>query len=119
MSTAGVDLGPSAAGARPVRAPIWPVLGATMFLGVSAVVLVLVVLGDQASMLATGLGYVTGAIGVSLLVVVRRLRAQHIDHRTQYVPNGPLDAAARAVLLLGLAVGLANAYFLATEIAKR
>jgi uncharacterized membrane protein YuzA (DUF378 family) len=119
MSTAGVDLSPSAAHARPVRAPRWPVLGATGLLGVSAVVLVLVVLGDQTSMLATSLGYATGAVGVSILVVVHRLRTQQVDHSPQYQPSGPLAAAARVLLLLGLAVGLGNAYFLATEIAKR
>ena len=119
MSAASVDLGPSAAQTRPVRAPRWPVVGAAVLLAVSAAVLVLVVLGDQPSMLATGVGYVTGAIGVSLLVVVHRLRTQQIDHSPRYQPSSALAAAGRLVLLLGLAVGLGNAYFLATEIAKR
>jgi len=119
MSTAVVDLGPSAADTRPVRPPRWPVVCATVLLGVSVAVLVLVILGHQSSVLATGLGYATGSLGVTLLVVVHRLRTQHAEQSPHYEPRGPLAAAARVVLALGLAVGLANAYFLATEIAKR
>jgi len=90
-----------------------------VLLGVSAAVLVAGILGYPASMLATGLGYVAGAIGVSLLVVVQRLRTQRAEQRPGYEPSRVLAAVSRVVLLLGMLAGLANAYLLATEIAKR
>jgi hypothetical protein len=104
----------------PVRPPRWPVVGATVFLVISAAMLVLEVFSDQtSSMLLTGLGYVAGSLGVSVLVVVHRMRKQRAEQSLWYEPRRGLATAARVVLMLGLLAGLGNAFFLATEIAKQ
>ena len=117
------DLGPALfvdSPARTTRPARWPVLGAIACLGFSAGILVLAILGDQRdSMFLTGLGYVTGSIGVSLLVVVHRMLKQKAEQSLWYEPRSGFARAAGMILVLGLLVGLGNSFLLATEIAKR
>ena len=102
---------------RPAR---WPVLAATGCLGLSLGIFVFAVLSDQkGSLPLTGLGYVSGSIGVSLFVVVHRMLNLKAQQSRFYEPRHGFATAARAVLVLGLLVGLGNSFFLATEIAKR
>ena len=111
---------PATAPADAARPPRWPVLGATGCAAISAAILGLAILGDQRTSLAlTALGYLAGSIGVSLLVVVHRIRKQRAEQSLWFEPRPGLATAARWVLWIGLLVGLGNAYFLATEIAKR
>ena len=117
------NFGPSPlvdAPARTTRPARWPVLGATACLGFSAGILVLAIWGDQkGSMLLTGLGYVTGSIAVSLLMVVHRMLKQKAEQSLWYEPRRGFAKAAGVILVLGLLVGLGNSFFLATELAKR
>ncbi|HEY8720196.1 hypothetical protein [Pengzhenrongella sp.] len=111
---------PATVPADTVRPARWPVLGATACAAVSAAILVLAILGNERTSLGlTGFGYLAGSIGVSLLVVVHRMRKQQAEQSLWFEPRPGLAAAARVVLWFGLLVGLGNAFFLATEIAKR
>ena len=119
--TVSYDAAPFAAKpADPTRPARWPVLAATACLALSLGILVLAVLGDQGqSTTLTGLGYVSGSIGVSLFVVVHRMLKLKAEQNRSYEPRHGFAKAAFVVLVLGLLVGLGNSFFLATEIAKR
>lgn len=83
-------------------------------------IFVFAVLGDQkGSLPLTGLGYVSGSIGVSLFVVVHRMLKLKAQQSRFYEPRRGFAKAAGVVLVLGLLVGLGNSFFFATEIAKR
>ena len=106
--------------ADPTRPARWPVLAAAACFALSLGILVVAVLGDQGQSTAlTGIGYVSGAIGVSLFVVVHRMLKLKAEQSRSYEPRHGFAKAAFVVLVLGLLVGLGNSLFLATEIAKR
>ena len=61
-------------------------------------IFVFAVLGDQrGSLLLTGLGYVSGSLGVSLFVVVHRMLKLKAQQSRFYEPRRGLDTAAGVV----------------------
>ena len=104
----------------PVRPPLWPALAAAGLLLVSLGALVVEVADPTlAPLLAPAVGYGAGSIGVAVLVVVHRMRMQRAQQNNLFEPRRYLPSLVRVVLVAGLLAGAANAFFLATELAKR
>lgn len=115
-----VEMSSAAPVRRSVRAPTWPVAVA---LGCAVVATAMAAWsasrGEPASLTLSLTGYVIGSIAVSVLIVVHRVLKQRAQQSTWYEPRRVLNLLARWVLLVGLAAGAVNAFFLATELAKR
>ena len=99
----------------PVTATPWPV-GAAVLCAVAAVVVVPFGVHDAA---VSGLGYLLGALGTPALVVGYRFARRSAARSPYFVPRTGLERLALLALGLGIAAGVANAWFFATEVAKR
>jgi len=102
-----------------VVAPAWPVLVAVAALVVAALAALLnIAPGDGVSVPMLLLGYLAGAI-ITLVMsaIYRSLRNSRRNHPRFRVQLW-LDRLVGFLALAGLLVGLANAFLLATELAK-
>jgi hypothetical protein len=105
---------PAPAASGGVRAPAWPLFGAA-----AAAVLSAALLFMASSIPATAAGYCLGCLAVPLFVVGFRFLKMKASTSPLYLPRAALDRAATGLVAVGLAVGVVNAWFLATELAKR
>jgi hypothetical protein len=101
-----------------LRTPRWPAVGAlaTAVLAVGLAALAAMKMAHPIGVPVTG--YLLGA--VVTIAFASSFRALQNSRRSnpRFRPQPGLDRAVRLALLVGVAAGLANAFFLATELAK-
>jgi hypothetical protein len=111
--------GSTGAAAHVVRTPSWPVLGAAVVVGLSAIVALVELLGLRDNIVLSFAGYLLATLGAALFVVLHRGQVQGKQRDRWYVARPQLDTWAARLLAGGLVLGLVHAYVFATEIAKR
>ncbi|MBD5785067.1 hypothetical protein IF650_02635 [Cellulosimicrobium terreum] len=102
------------------RAAAWPALAA-LGTALAAAVLGVVALTSSVSttrLVASGLGYVLGAVVVSVLVSVHRTKENRGRQHPEFRPRPVWGTVITVALVLGLVAAAGDAYVLATEIAK-
>ncbi|MBD9697902.1 hypothetical protein IGS67_00095 [Flavimobilis sp. GY10621] len=110
---------PATVRAVAVRPPLWPAIGAILLLLVSVAAIVVDLLSPAlAPAVLPAVGYLTGSIGVSVLVVVHRTLMQRAQQNRMFEPRRYLPGLVGIVLTAGLLAGSVNAFLLATELAK-
>jgi hypothetical protein len=98
-----------------VKSPGWPLAAA----GASAVAASLAVVVAEHNAAAAVAGYVIGALVVPAFTIVHRFLRQAAAKNPYFLPNRTVGRALLGVLGLGLSAGVVNAWFFATEVAKR
>ena len=106
---------PSRAPSR-VHAPAWPVLAAVAAALGSAMALVPAAQGGASWGLV---GYLLGGVATPVLTVVHRMLRQAARKHRSYVPQVGLERALAVATAVGITLGVAHAWFLATELAKQ
>ncbi|MBU2076226.1 MAG: hypothetical protein KKE65_04715 [Actinobacteria bacterium] len=101
-----------------VKAPAWPVVAA-LLIALAAVALAALGVAESPILELFVTGYVLGAVVVPVAVLFFRLKRQALSSSPWFVERTHLARAATMVLLLGGLGGLANAWWLATELARR
>lgn len=97
------------------QAPAWPVFGAA---ACALCACVLVFFGSD-DLMWSAAGYLMGALVVPTLVVVYRFGRRTAAQNPFYIPRIGLERVVLIVLLVGIIAGGANAWFVATELAKQ
>lgn len=108
--------GPSRSPAASVHAPAWPVHAAGVAALASALALVPAAQGE---VLWGVLGYVLGGLATPVLTVVHRMLRRAARKNRYYVPLRRLERLLAVATALGIVLGVAHAWFLATELAKQ
>ena len=108
--------GASQSPASSVHAPAWPVQAAVAAALGSAVALVPAV---QGSVVWGLVGYVLGGLVTPVLTVVHRMQRRAARKNRYYVPLRHLERLLAVATGLGIVLGVAHAWFLATELAKQ
>lgn len=101
-----------------VRAPWWPVAAQAAALVIAVAAVVVTTATRLYLVPGTVVGYVSGAVVVVVLSAVYRAGRDARRGDGAFRPQPWLDRLAVTLLLLGLAAGMANAFALATELAK-
>ena len=102
--------------AEPAHAPSWPVYAAVAAALGSAASLVWAL---QGHVLWGVVGYLLGALATPLLMVAHRLLRRGARKDPYYVPRPRLERVLVAATGAGIVLGMAHAWFVATELAKR
>ena len=108
--------GASPSPASSVHAPAWPAHAAVVAALGSAVALVPAVEGDAVWGLV---GYLLGGLAAPVLTVVHRTQRRTARRNRYYVPLRRLERLLAVATGLGIVLGVAHAWFLATELAKQ
>ncbi|GCD91468.1 hypothetical protein NLS1_34740 [Nocardioides sp. LS1] len=98
-----------------MRVPQWPMFGAAVL----AVAAMLIPFVSRQGIMLPSVGYALGAVGTPCFAVIHRVMLEGRSKSPWFVPS-PVQSRVLALLLaVGLTAGLLNAWFLATELAKR
>ena len=109
----------SAPSAARTQAPRWPALAMAAVVLTAVGLLVAQRVDDgQVRLVAAIVGYALGALAATALASVYRAGANTARLSTEFRPIPWLDRMVTALLFLGVVVGLAQAFFIATEMAK-
>jgi hypothetical protein len=100
---------------EPVRIPSWPGFFGVV-VGLLSLLIAIVGKGDVALL---GAGYVLGAVAAPALAVAHRYFAEARRKDPWFVGSSRPGRVIALGVGVGLAAGLANAWLLATELAKR
>lgn len=104
----------------PVHAPLWPVVGAVVAALLSALALPWAARPEVEQQLWWGaLGYVLGALATPLLTVAYRMGRRAARKNPYYVPRPTWERVLVAATVAGITLGIAHAWFVATELAKQ
>lgn len=104
----------------PVHAPLWPVVAATVAALLSALALPWAVRPEVEQQLWWGaLGYVLGALATPLLTVAYRMGRRAARKNPYYVPRPRWERVLVTATVVGIALGILHAWFVATELAKQ
>ena len=114
MMTEFASLTPRSSG-TPVEAPKWPVLA----LGTVAFAAVLAIWPGSSSLWVAVGGYVLGALFAPAVTVVYRFARRSAAKSPFFIPNRQLERLVFILLTLAVLAGMINAWFVATELAKR
>ena len=114
MSLDFSTLSPSQA-VEPVRAPAWPAAAA----GLCALASLALVVPGSGSLPLAVVGYVLGALVVPAFTVIYRFGRRSAAQSPFFLPKLAVDRAVLLILVLGIVGGMANAWFIATELAKQ
>jgi hypothetical protein len=98
-----------------VTTPKWPVLA----LGAAAIMAVLAIWPGSTSLWVAVAGYVLGALVAPALTVVYRFARRSVAKNPFFIPNRQLERLVLILLILAVLAGVINAWFVATELAKR
>ncbi len=99
-----------------VRAPLWPVYGACGAVLLSALGLVWAV---QHQVVWGVLGYVLAGLVTPLLTVSYRLLRRRARKNPSYLPRPGWERVLVWATVTGIVLGVAHAWFVATELAKQ
>lgn len=99
----------------PVLAPRWPVLAAAL----SSALAILAVMPGAHNLSIAAAGYLLGALVTPAFTVVYRFRRRKAAQNPFFIPKPTLERIVVAILALGIAAGVLNAWFVATELAKQ
>lgn len=113
-----MSAGGSATGGGPVRAPAWAAYGALAAAVLSAAAALVVATAESASMPILIAGYLAGALLTTVLAASYRSQRNARRANPRFRVQRTVDRAAAFGIGLGFAAGLANAFLLATELAK-
>lgn len=101
------------------RTPRWPAVVIVVVVLVAAVLLGAQRVDDgQVRLLSAVAGYVLGALVATALASVYRARRNTARLSNEFRPSRGLDRLVSTTLVVGLLVGLVQAFLLATELAK-
>lgn len=98
-----------------VRTPRWPLVAGV----VCAVLAASAALAADDSLLIAVAGYVGGALLLPALTALHRFRRRSASKDPYFLPDPFLERVMVAALCLGVVAGAVNAWFVATEVAKR
>ena len=101
-----------------VVTPRWPALTSVAAAVIALVVAVLEAMQGTRSLAVLVLGYGLGAVATTALCAVHRALRDGRRRDPRFRVERGFDALARASMGLGLLAGLADAFLLATELAK-
>jgi hypothetical protein len=99
----------------PVLAPRWPILAA----GLSSALAILAVMPGAHSLTIAAVGYLLGALATPAFTVLYRFGRRKAAQNPFFIPQPTLERVVLAILALGIAAGVVNAWFVATELAKQ
>jgi hypothetical protein len=99
----------------PVLAPRWPVLAATL----SSALAVLAVMPGAQNLSIAAIGYLLGALVTPAFTVAYRFGRRRAAQNPFFIPRPSLERVVLAILASGIAAGVVNAWFVATELAKQ
>ena len=101
--------------AKSVKAPLWPAVAAA-----SAALAALGAIGPGTTSLwyAAG-GYLLGALFTPAFTVSFRFGRRAAAQDPFFIPNLRIERLVLLVLVVGIGAGIANAWFVATELAKQ
>jgi hypothetical protein len=98
-----------------VTAPKWPVLA----LGAVTILAVLAIWPGSTSLWVAVAGYVLGALVAPSVTVIYRFSRRSAAKSPFFIPNRQLERLVLILLVLAILAGVVNAWFVATELAKR
>jgi hypothetical protein len=99
----------------PVLAPRWPVAAAALS---SALAILAVTPGAHILSIAAA-GYLLGALVTPAFTVIYRFGRRRAAQNPFFIPKPALERVVLAILGLGIAAGVVNAWLVATELAKQ
>ena len=112
------DVGMQGGTSGDVRAPWWPVAAQAAAVALAVAAVVVTTATGSYLVPATAVGYVLGAVVVVVLSGVYRAARDGLRGDGSFRPQPWLDRLVVALVVLGLAAGMVNAFALATELAK-
>lgn len=99
----------------PVFAPRWPIGAA----GLSSALAILAVMPGRHNITIAVTGYLLGALATPAFTIVYRFGRRKAAQNPFFIPKPALERVVLAILALAMAAGVANAWFVATELAKQ
>lgn len=114
MSTdfSSISLKPAA---RHVSAPVWPAVGA----GVATLAALGSINPGMSSLKYAAAGYLLGALVVPAFTVMFRFGRRSAAQNPFFIPSLRTERLMLLALVVGIGAGIANAWFVATELAKQ
>lgn len=100
---------------RLVKAPLWPALAAAS----AALAALGSIRPGMSSLWYAGAGYLLGALLVPAFTVIFRFGRRTAAQDPFFIPNLRIERFILLVLIVGIVAGIANAWFVATELAKQ
>lgn len=102
-----------------VLAPAWPLFASALSVLLSASLLGLAFSKGADDLPLFAWGYICGAVVAVFFVIVFRNAKVGAQRSVWYSPRQRLSQAALVLITAGILLGVAHAWFLATELAKR
>jgi len=101
------------------RPPLWPVAVELLLVASSLTIAALSSQVISPRIPAAALGYVIGAVAVTIFAAVYRAIRNSRRGGGTFRPSRLLDRTSWVLMLLGLGAGIWNAFILATELSKK